>query len=250
MLIMKHADLHENRFSLHEVRHIMKAAVPPGRVNQKLRTRAALVSAALSLLRAGKSPTISEVAEAALVSPATAYRYFPNSQSLWLAVLAESGEPDKAGAFAGTEQAGAAARVETMIRAAGFRMFDDEMLWRTASRALHAESGGEARGAQRIPVPTGQRMRWIREALRPCERELGRRMHRRLTMALSLVIGSETITTLRDICGLEVEEAKAVSLWVGQALARAALAEAQSVGAGPTRRRQPGRKKPGRARRR
>jgi AcrR family transcriptional regulator len=245
MLIMKHADLHENRFSLHEVRHIMmKAAVPPGRVNQKLRTRAALVSAALSLLRAGKSPTISEVAEAALVSPATAYRYFPNTQSLWLAVLAASGEPDKAGAFEGLEQAGAVARVESMIRAAGFRMFDDEMLWRTASRAMHIEGGG-ARGGQRIPVPTGQRMRWIREALRPCERELGRSMHRRLTMALSLAIGSETITTLRDICGLDVEEAKAVSLWVGQTLARAALAEGQHAGAGA---RQSARKKPARRR--
>jgi hypothetical protein len=125
-------------------------------------------------------------------------------------------------------------------------MFDDEMLWRTASRAMHAESGGVARGAQRIPVPTGQRMRWIREALRPCERELGRTMHRRLTMALSLAIGSETITTLRDICGLDVEEAKAISLWVGQALARAAIAEAQHTGARGARR--TGRKKPTRAR--
>jgi AcrR family transcriptional regulator len=247
---VKHADLHENRFSSHEVRRIMKAAVASGRVNQKLRTRAALVSAALSLLRAGKSPTISQVAQAALVSPATAYRYFPSSQSLWLAVLAERGEPDEAGAFAGTEQAGAVARVETMIRAAGFRMFDDEVLWRTASRALRVERGVGARGAQRIPLPAGQRMRWIREALGPCERELGRSMHRRLTMALSLVIGSETITTLRDICGLEVEEAKAISLWVGRALARAALAEAQPSGDASTRRRQPGRKRPARARRR
>lgn len=225
----------------------MKAAVPPGRVNQKLRTRAALVTAALSLLREGRSPTISEVAEAALVSPATAYRYFPNTQSLWLAVLAASGEPDKSDAFAGMDQAGTVARVEALIRTACFRMFDDEMLWRTASRAMHAEGGGTARGTQRIPVPTGQRMRWIREALRPCERELGRAMHRRLTMALSLAIGSETITTLRDICGLDVEEAKAVSLWVAQALARAALTEGQQAGA--SRRRQPARKKPARARR-
>jgi AcrR family transcriptional regulator len=218
----------------------MNAVALPGRFKQKLRTRSALVSAALSLLRSGMTPTISEVAEAALVSPATAYRYFPNAQALWLAVLDASGEPDKAGVFDGMERAGAIARVETMIRAAGFHMFDDEMLWRTASRALQAEGGG-TRNTQRIPPPTGQRTRWIREALGPCERELGRSMHRRLTMALSLAIGSETITTLRDICGLDVEEAKAISLWVGQALTRAALAERPA--------REPARKKPSRARR-
>src|SRR5947209_3088310 len=53
-----------------------------GRINQKRRTRASLVAAAAELLRQGKSPTVTEVADAALVSRATAYRYFPSQEYL------------------------------------------------------------------------------------------------------------------------------------------------------------------------
>ncbi|MGW3202328.1 TetR/AcrR family transcriptional regulator [Streptomyces sp. NPDC001118] len=53
-----------------------------GRVNRKLRTRAAIVSAAVELMRTGGEVTMPEVAKAALVSEATAYRYFPDLASL------------------------------------------------------------------------------------------------------------------------------------------------------------------------
>src|SRR5580698_3059408 len=48
-----------------------------GRVNQKLRTRNAIVAAAVELSRTGREVTMPEVARTALVSEATAYRYFP-----------------------------------------------------------------------------------------------------------------------------------------------------------------------------
>lgn len=53
-----------------------------GRVNQKLRTRTAIVQAAAELSRTGRELTMPEVAKAALVSEATAYRYFPDLASL------------------------------------------------------------------------------------------------------------------------------------------------------------------------
>ena len=53
-----------------------------GRVNQKLRTRTAIVEAAAELSRTGREVTMPEVAKAALVSEATAYRYFPDLASL------------------------------------------------------------------------------------------------------------------------------------------------------------------------
>jgi AcrR family transcriptional regulator len=53
-----------------------------GRANQKLRTRAAIVKAAAELIRTGREVTMPEVAEAVLVSEATAYRYFPDLVSL------------------------------------------------------------------------------------------------------------------------------------------------------------------------
>src|SRR5215470_13695957 len=48
-----------------------------GRSAQKLRTRQALMDAAVELVRAGQHPTVSAVADRVGVSRATAYRYFP-----------------------------------------------------------------------------------------------------------------------------------------------------------------------------
>jgi AcrR family transcriptional regulator len=53
-----------------------------GRANQKLRTRNAIVAAATALGSNGREVTMPEVARAALVSEATAYRYFPDLASL------------------------------------------------------------------------------------------------------------------------------------------------------------------------
>src|SRR5580700_3163826 len=53
-----------------------------GRVNQKARTRAAIVDACGDLVRSGAEVTRPEVARRALVSEATAYRYFPDLISL------------------------------------------------------------------------------------------------------------------------------------------------------------------------
>ena len=53
-----------------------------GRVNQKARTRAAILDAAIEILREGREPTVPEAAERARVSPATAYRYFTSAEDL------------------------------------------------------------------------------------------------------------------------------------------------------------------------
>ena len=53
------------------------------RTNQKARTRAALLQATTDLLREGKSPSMPEAADGALVSVTTAYRYFSSAEDLW-----------------------------------------------------------------------------------------------------------------------------------------------------------------------
>src|SRR6478752_4337329 len=65
-----------------------------GRESQKNRTRKALVAAAGALMRAGRQPTVTDVAEAAGISRATAYRYFPTQEMLLAEVaLFASGGP-------------------------------------------------------------------------------------------------------------------------------------------------------------
>ena len=53
-----------------------------GRVNQKARTRQAIVRAAGALLSRGKRPSLDDIAAEARVSRATAYRYFPGLDAL------------------------------------------------------------------------------------------------------------------------------------------------------------------------
>ena len=62
-----------------ETRHSggMASDGPAGRVNQKQRTRAAIIAAARDLITGSTEVTMPAVARAALVSEATAYRYFP-----------------------------------------------------------------------------------------------------------------------------------------------------------------------------
>src|SRR6185436_662241 len=54
-----------------------------GRTNQKTRTRAALLQSATELVREGRPPSMPEAAERALISLATAYRYFRTAEELW-----------------------------------------------------------------------------------------------------------------------------------------------------------------------
>ena len=70
-----------------------------GRANQKARTRAAIVDACRDLVRSGAEVTMPEVARRALVSEATAYRYFPDLISLLREALAGAW-PDPAEALA------------------------------------------------------------------------------------------------------------------------------------------------------
>ena len=60
----------------------MTAQVHDGRANQKHRTRSAIVDATRDLVRSGAEITMPAVARTALVSEATAYRYFPDLPSL------------------------------------------------------------------------------------------------------------------------------------------------------------------------
>src|SRR5512144_2935899 len=63
-------------------------AAPPdegtGRFRQRRRTRAAIVTAAADLLRAGRTPSVNDIADAADVSRRTVYAYFPNLDQLLL----------------------------------------------------------------------------------------------------------------------------------------------------------------------
>ena len=113
---------------------VVNANWDKGRAAQKLRTRQALMDTAVELVKAGRRPSVSAVADQAGVSRATAYRYFP-SQDLMLseAMIRAAAGPDTM-MPAGTQAADPAKVAAAITRQAGQFSLDHEERLRTALR--------------------------------------------------------------------------------------------------------------------
>lgn len=197
-----------------------------GRQHQKQRTREALLDAAVALARDGQSPSIADLAEAAMVSTATAYRYFPNPQSMW-ADLAIRQEPmDWVLEDLPSDAEG---RVDAVVRRVAEVQFADETLWRGHARAAldrwFSQHDDAADDDERVPVRGSFRLEATRAALEPLEDRLPAEQFQRLTMAVTLVYGLDAMIASRDTCGLEADEATELMSWAARALVGAALAE-------------------------
>ena len=188
-----------------------------GRANQKQRTRAALVQAARGLLEQGRTPTIADVAEAALVSRATAYRYFATQEHLLLDVVLERSidEIDRI-VLAAAGSPDASARVDGLVSAVQAEIAANEAGFR---KLLELSVGQSTSDRPTVASIRGERRReWIRQALDPIAAEIDGDSLRLLTSALALCVGAEAFLVLRDLCGLEPEEADATLRWAARAL--------------------------------
>ena len=180
-----------------------------GRSNQKARTRQALVAATAELIREGKGPSIPDAAERALMSPATAYRYFSSAQSLWEEASLEIIEDWDTGQI---DQVGddPRARLDAVVQGVGWHMLDDELPYRNLVRASlerwYEQSGLPAN--ERMPVRQGRRMVYNTKVVEPLRHELPDETIDQLINALALVWGTEAVLVLRDVCRLDTEQAK------------------------------------------
>ena len=213
-----------------ELRHAHDPRAHDPRANQKERTRAALVAAAAALLRRGAGPpTVAEAAEAAKISRATAYRYFPTQEALLVEVAARGPmvAPVEAALAALPPGGDPEARLLRLLDAFNPAVFADQATMRTALR-VYLDSWFEQRraGAESPAVREGRRTRWLDEALAPVRRGMPARDWRRLRAAISLTLGSEALVVMKDVCRLGDEEALAVLRWAAVALLRAGLDEA------------------------
>jgi AcrR family transcriptional regulator len=197
------------------------ASLNTGRTNQKRRTRGAIVAAAAALLKAGQTPTVAEVADAAAVSRATAYRYFPSQEHLLGEAALELAVPDipREVEAAGSR---AEARLDTAVGVTIQYVLDHEQALRALlRRSLEPTATGDEQPQRR----TGRRVDWAIAALEPVAHQLGETEHRRLVVALSLCLGIETLVVFQDVCGLGRAEAQEVARWTAQRLLAGALIE-------------------------
>jgi AcrR family transcriptional regulator len=188
-----------------------------GRSGQKARTRAALVDAARVLIGRGVTPTVAQAAEAAGLSRAAAYRYFPDRRSLLVAAHPETGAttmlgPDPSG---DTSQ-----RLDEVVQRFTRMIVDTEPQQRTMLR-LSLEGDADARAA--LPLRQGRAIAWISEALEPLlEEGLTSVQVRRVALAVRSAIGIEALVWLIDIGGLTRDEVIESMRWSAQALLSAA----------------------------
>jgi AcrR family transcriptional regulator len=193
----------------------------PGRVNQKARTRTAIVDATRGLIQAGAEITMPAVARAALVSEATAYRYFPDLMSLLREAMA--------GIWPGPEEAlaGVAGSPDPVERVAAAA----EVLLRrvlTAQGAVRAMISASITRPELAAGRPGYRFGLIDYALAPVAGTLGAADPEGLAMLktqLSIVVSAEALFTLTDLCGLAPEAAIASAVAAARTITAAACAD-------------------------
>jgi AcrR family transcriptional regulator len=194
------------------------------RDNQKRRTRRALVQAAAGLITAGQRPTVAEVADAAEISRRTAYRYFPSADQLVVeAALDATRRNMELSIDAGSDDEPVVERVDRLVDALLRMTLENEPLLRQMIR-FTIDRGQIEPG---VPPRPSRRLEYVERALAPLEGRLDQPELDKLTYALAVVMGIESMLVLRDICGLDSEEIATIQRWAARALV-------QSVVPGPT----------------
>lgn len=189
----------------------------------RARTGRLMLETAIRLMQSGATPSVSEVAEAAGVSRATAYRYFPSQAALVGAVVDQALGPILTWSSASDDPE---RRVAELIGTGLPRIDAFEATFKAALKLSLEQWARDRAGTLEEPAfKRGHRIELLRDALKPLDGRLPRDKLDRLAQALSLVFGVEVLTVLKDIWGLDGKEAQSVAEWTAGALVRAALEE-------------------------
>jgi len=195
-----------------------------GRANQKHRTRQALIDAAIAMRDEGHNPTVAQVAERAMVSRATAYRYFPSMEAL----ISETAADREMKPLEHFWQPG-----DDPVKAVGLAaialnklLIEDEIGLHVMERSfmtvwLESET--------HEPLRPGRRMSYIEPIVDSLKDTLSPRARKRLKQALSIVMGTEAMIAVRDISGASIEESLDCAAWAARALVRQALVEGEQA---------------------
>jgi len=191
------------------------------RANQKLRTRKDLLEAAARLMREGRTPSFEEVAEAALVSRATAYRYFPGLDALLLEAALDVAVPSAETIFHGETSGDPVVRLER-VEAALSRMMAANEAGLRVMLAQSVQRPADAPGSEDAPTRQNRRGPLVAEALAPAADQFAPQDLNTLSKALVLLLGIEAVVVFKDVLRVGDAEARRIRRWAIRALVEAA----------------------------
>ncbi|TAY06770.1 TetR/AcrR family transcriptional regulator (plasmid) [Rhizobium leguminosarum] len=193
----------------------------------RARTRKLMLETATRLMQSGITPSVSEVAEAAEVSRATAYRYFPSRAVLVHAVVDEALGPILSWS---SDSPDARTRVADLLATAMPRIDEFEATFKAALKlSLDQWAQRQAGTLGNEPLfKRGHRVDLLKSVTAPLQGTVPPESRERLAQALSLVFGVEVLIVLKDIWGLTSEGAQSVAEWAARALVDTALRQAES----------------------
>jgi AcrR family transcriptional regulator len=191
-----------------------------GRPNQKMRTRKDLLQTASRLMRQGRQLTLEEVAAEAMVSRATAYRYFPSIEALLTEAALDIETPQAEKLFGENVSEDPATRLERVDQAFDDMILANEramrmMLVNALQRTLNTDTDA-------LPARQNRRTPLIEAALEPAKKDFKPSTYKNLTRALALIIGTEGRVVFKDVLRLDDSEARKVKRWAIRALVEAA----------------------------
>ena len=190
-----------------------------GRANQKKRTRIAIVGACRETIRSGAPVTMPDVARSALVSEATAYRYFPDLISLLNEALAGMW-PSPAEAL--QPVADCSNPVERVAFACEF-LLRGVLAYQGAVRAMISAT---ITRPELAAIRPGVRFGLIDEALAPLNDTLAAADpggFAQLKRDLAAVVSAEALFSLTDLAGLSPGDAIASLVRTATTVTEAAL---------------------------
>ena len=190
-----------------------------GRPNQKSRTRKDLLAAAARLMKQGRSITLEDVAEEALVSRSTAYRYFPSVEALLLEAPIDRAVPDPADLFRNTSSEDPVERLQIVDTALNEMIAANERALRLM--LAHSVRHG-ANGEGDFPARQNRRTALIEAALAPARDQFQPAALKSLMKTLALIIGTESMIVFTDVLQTDDAEARKVRRWAIRALVDAA----------------------------
>lgn len=195
------------------------SASKSGRPNQRSRTRKDLIEAAARLMKQGGRPSLEDVAAEALISRATAYRYFPSVDALMSEAAVDVAVPNAEAALRDAPPGDPIARLERVDAALDEMMSANEAALR--AMLMHSLQQGAERDPA-LPARQNRRGALIEAALEPARAQFKPAAMKTLAKAMALVVGTESMIVFKDVLQVDEAEARKIKRWMIRALVDAA----------------------------